>query len=423
MRLLIVTYYYAPDIAPRAFRWTTIAERWTRLGHDVHVVAAWKPGQARAETRNGVSVERVGGGLFETARVNLGASDRATAASGLRSVLGRLVRAVYTATWRRLYWPDFAALWRRPALSRARRILASERIDGLVTVSHPFTSHLVGLALKRELPRLRWLVDIGDPFSFFHEIPINNRALYARRNTRAEGEVLAAADGIAVTLEAARTAYAQAFPHSAVKMGIVPPLMPEVALTTPVPANDKLRLVYSGTLYRAIRDPDYLLRLFAGLNAREPRAELHLFGQVHDCAESFAPYRDRIDRSIFLHGPVAHERALTEMGRAAALVNIGNRTAYQVPSKIIEYMAVGRPILNLAADADDSSTEFLAGYPDALTLVTGITPPDDATITRVATWLARPPSISEEARAGLLRPYTADAIAAAYLDLVRGPAA
>ena len=45
------------------------------------------------------------------------------------------------------------------------------------------------------------------------------------------------------------------------------------------------------------------------------------------------------------------------------LVNIGNKTPYQVPSKIIEYMSSGKPIINIEQCDFDTSSRVLQNYP------------------------------------------------------------
>jgi glycosyltransferase involved in cell wall biosynthesis len=385
MRLLIVTYLYAPDRSPRAFRWTALAERWAAAGHEVTVIAAGARGLDR---RNGVTIHRVPGWLRRSATVG-----GASAARSRRSLL----KAVYDRTLKRVLWPDYAFDWYLPALRCARGIEA----DRLVTVSHPFTPHLVGLALKRR----RWLADIGDPFSLLDETPLNNARLYRGLNRRAERRVLAAADAVAVTVESARTAYAAAFPESAPKIAVVPPLLSlPAAGVNPLPAGGT-HLVFVGTLYRALRNPAPLLALFAELRRRRPDLALHFFGELHDCASLFEP----LPAGVHLHGAVPRGTAAAAMRQADALVNIGNATAHQVPSKLVEYVAAGRPILNLAATPADTSAAFLDGHP-ALCQAG-----DAETVLR---FLDERRSVPTEWSERFLAPYRLAAVAGAYERLL-----
>jgi hypothetical protein len=384
MRLLVVTYLYAPDRSPRAFRWTALAERWAEAGHEVAVIAA---GAAATERRNGVTVHRVPGWLRRSA------TPGAAGGPARRS----LPKAIYDRTLKRVLWPDYAFDWYFPALRRAHAIAA----DRLVTVSHPFTPHLVGLALKRQ----HWLADIGDPFSLLDETPLNNGALYARLNRHAERRVLARADAAAVTVESARAAYAAVFPESAGKIAVVPPLLslPEPG-DNPLPASGT-HLVFVGTLYRALRSPAPLLALFREMRRGRPDLALHFFGDVHDCR----PFFEKRPEGVHLHGPVPRATAAAAMRHATALVNIGNATPHQVPSKLVEYAAAARPIVNLAATASDTSAAFLAGHPalcesgDAATVLRFL----DERRSVPAAWVER-----------FLAPYRLDAVARAYERLL-----
>jgi hypothetical protein len=309
-----------------------------------------------------------------------------------------LLKAVYDRTLRRVMWPDYAFDWYLPALRRARSLGA----DRLVTVSHPFTPHLVGLGLR---PR-RWVADIGDPFSLLAETPLNNAALFAGLNRRAEGRVLARADAVAVTVVTAREAYAAAFPESAAKSSVVPPLLslPEPASINPLEAGGA-HLVFVGTLYRALRNPAPLLALFAEMRRRRPDLTLHFFGELHDCRDLFAPSPE----GVRLHGAVPREVAAAAMRHATALVNIGNATPHQVPSKLVEYVAAGRPIINLAGSPADTSAAFLAGHP-----ATHIAR-DAAEVLR---FLDEAPPVPADWTERFLAPYRLDAVARAYEQLL-----
>jgi glycosyltransferase involved in cell wall biosynthesis len=426
MNLLIVSYVYAPDRSPRAYRWTALAEYWARQGHRVDIVSAWKQGDDRLERRGGVTIHRVGGGIVERLRALLGeASHRAGDAPKTRaarsSALLRAAKGIYAATLKQLFWPDYAFHWYPSAAAQGRALCRATAYDAVISVSHPFTSHLVGLALKRRTPTLRWLVDIGDPFSLLDEIPPNNTALYRHLNRRAEAAVLRESDAIAVTVERCRADLVDAFAASAEKIAVVPPLLSLPAVAGPIAplfAPDATHLVFIGTLYRALRDPSPLLALFRALHRRRGDLHLHFFGALNDCAPCFAALDDMAARNIHRHGVVPRETIAAAMLDADILVNIGNATSHQLPSKLVEYAAAARPILNLASKADDTAAEFLAGYPASLTLTTRGGRPDQPTIDAALAFIAAPPSVTAEEAGRFLMPYTLERIAAAYAALL-----
>jgi len=428
-KILIVCYAYAPVLNARAFRWTALAEALAAAGARVDVVTAWSPGLARAGEEHGVHVTRVGSRLVGTFRAAL-RGDRSAAGAGASSAparIGRVKAALARAAkapWRAIAWPDPSALWYFRARAAVARLIEAHRHDALVTVGPPFTPLLVGYRLAGAPP---WLVDLGDPFSFATEAPPNNVRLYRGLNRAFERRVFARAAVVSVTTEATRARYAEAFPESAAKLVVIPPL-----LSTPgAPAaggrffagDGRLRLLYVGTLYRRIRRPDFLLALFGGLEGTPlwPRAELHFVGDVSECLPRLTARPERVGTKLFLHGPQPRAAVFAAMREADVLVNIGNDTAYQLPSKVVEYAATGKPVVNIARRDDDSSAAFFAHYRLALNLVDAGGSPTEGQRARFLAFVSTPhaPLAAEEVRRHL-EPYGLPAVARAYRDLLSG---
>lgn len=430
MNLLILSYVYAPDRSPRAYRWTTLAEYWARQGHRIDVVSGWKQGDSRLERRNGVTVHRVGGGLIERLRAMLGQSshrivDTPASTDTARGTFRRAIRSLYSATLKKLFWPDYAFYWFPAAFARGRSLCRAIPYDAVISVSHPFTPHLVGLALKRHAPATRWIIDIGDPFSLLNEIPLNNPVLYRRLNRRAESTILGDGDAVTVTVERCRADFIAAFPKSTDKITVIPPLLSlpkDIDPSAPLLSEDRTHLVFIGTLYRALRDPSYLLALFQALQRRRHDLHLHFYGALNDCAPCFSSIDEAVAGNIHRHGMASREMVARAMRDADILVNIGNATPHQLPSKLVEYAAAAKPILNIATTLDDTAADFLAAYPAALTIFTGGPEPVQTAIDAALAFIAAPPSIAPAAVACFLRPYTLERIADAYAVLVVPPA-
>jgi glycosyltransferase involved in cell wall biosynthesis len=293
----------------------------------------------------------------------------------------------------------------------------------MISVSHPFTPHLVALSVKRRFPALRWVVDIGDPFSLLDEIPLNNPTLYRRLNRRAEEAILGRSDAAAVTIERCRADYLAAFPASAGKIAVIPPLLslPTAASVTPIFAAGQIHLVFIGTLYRALRNPSYLLALFTALLRRRNDLHLHFFGELNDCAPCFDAAGASVGRHVHLHGSVPRAAIAAAMRSADILVNIGNSTSHQLPSKLVEYAAAARPILNLATSSADTGRDFLRGYPASLTLQVRSADPDQTAIDASLAFIAAPPPLDASAISRFLIPFTLERVAAGY-DALLAPA-
>lgn len=442
--IVIVTFFYAPAVSPVAFRWAAIAEHWAKQGHQVHVICGWQPGLARNEKLNNVYVHRVGGSITEVLRsklidtstsVNLGTNSAQTSSSLIKT----LAKSVYDRTWKKVYWPDRMCFWYIPGFQKAKEIILNNSCTHLITVSDPFTPHLVGLNLKKIFSPLPWVVDISDPFSFASYRPLNNHSLYKNLNLNLEKDIFLKANAIAVTTKATLDKYAELFPTMVDKFYVISQLVPklpnrgieEPALEKADKVNlveesalekaDKINLVFVGTLYSQIRRPEFLLSLFQEL-LQTPimdQLELHFYGAIGDCNKYFLPYQHLINKKIFIHGIVSREQAFQEMVKADILVNISNDTPYELPSKVVEYASLGKPVLNFAQNDRDCSTAFFKKYTGALCLIENEWRSASAPqIAKLVEFIQRPPTLEKSQLQDLLSCYRLDEIAKAYENLL-----
>ncbi|MDI6746172.1 MAG: glycosyltransferase [Rhodocyclaceae bacterium] len=422
MKLLIITYSYTPDLTPRAFRWSAVAAQWVQMGHEVHVLCASQGPTAGPD--DGVTIYRVRDWLLNaSARVTPGvASAQSTGMSARIDALRALFRKAIRALWRALYWPDYACGWVIPATRAAHALCAANHYDWIVSVSHPFTGHVVGMLAKGRAPASRWLVDIGDPFYLMKEPSPNNRHLYAWISRAIEHRVVAGADMISVTTESTRWLYEANFPLPADKVQVVPPLLslPESPPPSPRAEGRPIRLVFVGTLYRNLRSPKFLLACFAALIATLPerQMELHFYGAINDCAENLASVPESLKPALFVHGMVGRGEVLQAMLDADVLVNIGNNSESQLASKVIEYMAVGKPILNLVGIADDVSVATLANYPAALTIMRSNDTPSVAVVDALCAFVLHPPGVSPGCVEAVRQRYSTAHVAGLYAAML-----
>ena len=126
--------------------------------------------------------------------------------------------------------------------------------------------------------------------------------------------------------------------------------------------NKKLKCVFSGLIYGGIRDPLYTLKLFEKLVELED-VELHLVGVTKE--ELPDEFRDS---KIVCYGRVLADEAQKIMNSADVLVNIGNLMNNQLPSKIFDYISLGKPIVNVCKNRDCPTLPYMEKYPLSLNL-------------------------------------------------------
>lgn len=377
MRLLLISAYYHPFFHPRAHRWTTLAEHWAAQGWDVHVVCGRRRDCPDESIVNGVQVHRAGFDSLKEYWYFLRRTAAGRGRVGERSLSkpgsgARFAAWLYHIGWKSWHFPDDAAVWYFPARRRIAQLLADTQFDAVISVSLPFTGHLLGLWVKRRFPKLPWLADIGDPFAL-QPAPPNNAWLYGALGRRLERRVLETADATAVTTAFTRDHYARHFGAAAVaRMQVVPPLLHPVAEVPPATNSgdfpDFPEIGYAGALYHPVRTPWALLDLLDRTLARRPdwrgRLRVHWYGEI------FPEYFKALmaHPAIVLHGLQPRAVVRAALQQLPVLLNIGNRSAVQLPSKAVEYLATGKPIVHLSYVDPDPFVEFFPSSAPVLTL-------------------------------------------------------
>lgn len=304
---------------------------------------------------------------------------------------------------------------------KARKLCKINQYDWVVSVSHPFSGHMVAWLIRKCVHEFRWFVDIGDPFCLMEEPAPNNRRIYSALNRWVESRILDRADAISVTTESTQQLYEAQFLTTRGKVHLIPPLLslPEMPTPSIRTTDEPLRLVYIGTLYRKLRGPGFLLACLSALKQALHKAnferlvELHFYGALNDCAEDLAACPQEVRGAVIVHGMVGRAEALQAMVDADILVNIGNDSESQLASKVVEYMAIGKPILNLVSHPRDRSVVVLMDYPSALTLERdeGIT---HITIAKLCKFVQAPPVVPASFAAAVHERYSVARIAGSY---------
>lgn len=377
MKILIISYHFYPENNPRAFRWYEISKQFVAKGIEVDVITN-NNDNSGFEIKKGIRIFKVGKSIsnhFKSKDKNFIKNESNFFLNNFKKSIYSIIIIIYKYTWKKLYWPDFAFLWFFHAIRKSNSLMINNKYDKIITVSLPFTCHLIGLRLKQKYPDLFWLADSGDPFSFSDLASINNTVIYKNLNYNFENKIFQSSDKLTFTTQGTANKYSKLFPSSSSKYVVIPPL---VKLYKPKlktinifnkRKNDKIILSYFGVLYKEIRNPDGLLFMLDSLinsqNKLNYKIELHFFGDHTPCLDTFQAYSS-LSKSITFHGSVSKEIALMAMHQSDVLINIGNLTNYQLPSKIVEYVAVLKPIINIISIFDDSSKIYLNQFPFVL---------------------------------------------------------
>jgi hypothetical protein len=125
LKLLIISYSYAPDLTPRAFRWEKIVEHLATKGHQIDILCSGEPSATNEiHTEKAVRIYKVRDWLLNaSSRVTPGAGVARPKSKGVWPIgIAGFIRKVVRAIWRSTYWPDYAMGWVIPAILVARRL-------------------------------------------------------------------------------------------------------------------------------------------------------------------------------------------------------------------------------------------------------------------------------------------------------------
>lgn len=129
--------------------------------------------------------------------------------------------------------------------------------------------------------------------------------------------------------------------------------------------QDTIKIVYSGSFYKEIRNP--LIPITLILQSTK-NTSLHIMGNLNDCEDIIIELSRKFPERIFFYGSIDRKLLFRALNSTDYLLNIGNHLENQVPSKLFEYMATGKPIIHFYTLAQDTCLPYLDKYKLSLAL-------------------------------------------------------
>lgn len=371
-KVLIITYDFFPDNSPNTYRWVNVLKEWKeKTNIEIFVISSQKNNFENYEEHDGIYIYRTQNSILKILNKKLKNHNIQPVQQDDIKKGKSIVRTIYDLTWTNFYFPDFAFLWQKPAYRIAKKLIAEKNIHNVITVSWPFSDHVVGYKLKKKY-NINWIADTIDPF--YLSSAVNNVSLYKKINKLYENKILSKANTISLLTDKLKKKYSEIYPSLRDKITVnynvfVPYSIPENQKS--IEKNSTV-LVFVGTLSPITRSPESLLSIFDGLVKlnmdTDKNLELHLYGNLESCANDFIKYDYLIGKNLFLHNFTSREKITRILQNADVVVNIGNKNAFQEPSKIVEYVFLKKKILNICSIFDDTSKEMLVNYPLHLNL-------------------------------------------------------
>lgn len=322
--IVLLAYYYAPAIAAGAQRAERFSKYLPEYGYTVHVVADRVAGAEDTDTITYVPDS-------ENAR---------------RRWAPRLIQRLFSAYNDRLYWVF-------PAVRAVESIMARARVAAVISSSPPLCTHLAALWLKLRYG-VTWVADFRDPLA-------GNVGRVARRNRIVDSIwqrlIFRYTDAAVAVTELVAQRWRTEYPRWASKMSVIwngfdpAEVFPERQSS---PGGRKV-IAHVGDCY-GDRHPGQLLKSLKRLIARGAFSSDELGVDLIGPLDSDSPVRQmavfaQLRELGCLHATgeaVPRRIALQAMANADILLILDlhdQKVGYTVPSKLYDYVRVGRPIL------------------------------------------------------------------------------
>ncbi len=202
-KALIITYYWPPSGGSGVQRWMYFAKYLQNFGITPIVVTV---DEKKASYRNidqsfndlvkdvEVHKTRTWEPLKLYSKLTSGDSQSAIPLGFSGESKPTLFQKISRAIRGNLFIPDSRIGWVRFAYKEAKKIIAQEKIDLVITTGPPHSAHLVGLKLKKEF-KVSWIADFRDPWTDLYYNKFLYRLGFAqKKDEKLERKVLQSAD-------------------------------------------------------------------------------------------------------------------------------------------------------------------------------------------------------------------------------------
>jgi glycosyltransferase involved in cell wall biosynthesis len=340
MRVLAITYAFAPLRYPATFRLTKWFKGLDELGHEVTVVSV------HPATFRGPKDETLG-------ELVPGNVTNVQVRSPETTLVYRLLRLRELWFYRLLF--PWKMEWYRPALRRLRA-LDLESYDVVLSCSQPTVCHLLGLELKRtvQLPWVAYFSDpwVDNPYAHYPTQRIRDR------NVSFERSVIGGADRLVFPSPEMRDQISRKYgPGAAAKSEVLPHCyVPEWYGRAPRAEpreRDSIRILLTGNFYGP-RTPipflEKLQELTRGSGAFS-KVSVDIYGQMGSEYLSHPVWKE-LGSLVRFCGSAGYLDSLAMMKDADYLLLIDadtgeGRESIFFPSKLADYLGSGNPIVGL----------------------------------------------------------------------------
>ena len=336
-KILIVSRSFYPMNSPRSFRTTELAKELARQGHEVTVLTPKIPEHNNFEKEYGLTIKDLGKQTWKPIELK---------GTGISLLLRRVIRRFSNLL---LEYPDIQLM------GLVEKALKKEKqeYDLLISIAAPHPIHWgVAKVWKKgsdKNPAKVWIADCGDPFMGAENDTFKPPFYFKYVEKWFSKKV----DYLTVPVKTAIQAYYPEFHH---KIKVIPQgfnfeeVKTASRIEKPYP-----HFAYAGGFIPGRRDPKAFFKYLISLD------QDYIFDIYTNSNSLIKHYADKSKGRIRIKEYIPRLDLLFELSKLDFVVNFENAGQKQVPSKLIDYSIINKPILSVNSFHYDSTVtdEFL----------------------------------------------------------------
>lgn len=358
MNILLVSHSFAPMNKISSMRLMHWCKYWLKDGHCVTVLTTKKYGfdgdlsLAQLEHNNlkVVEVDYLPSSLSkkESSSVTNGTEGPGKGSGLARKAYVALRNALGTVI-------DIHDLWIPKAVTVGKRLVASNNYDLIVSSYAPQAAHIVASKLSRK-SAIPWIADYRDLWALNHigrPIFPFDKIEGMREKSTLKGKV-SGVISVSDPLTKQQSEYLQV-KGITVENGFDPDEYKVCANGQGFLVDNKINIVYAGSLYKGRRDPKPLINLISG--GVLENCVVHFFG-----ADPKAVDVEVDGERVLYHGQIAREKLFPILKAADVLLMLESPSPDAggvLTGKLFEYFALERPILGVGVRSSSLLGEYI----------------------------------------------------------------
>lgn len=355
MKILFITYYFAPYNTIGAVRTTRTAEKLIEMGHDVKVISA----NEQYLPKN-LSTSFPKENVFYTKwfnpkkyipqsnlSINTYASPNKKYSYKVKSFIVKLLRSVYVNIFAK---PDSFVSWFWPAKAKATNLIDNGwRPDLIYASASPYTSLLIAKSISKRYS-IPWVGELRDLWSDNHYFKSNwIDRLLEQKTLSTASHLVTVSEPLAQALKNKYKCPVSVIYNAYDKLDFINPSADK--------SSEKIKITYTGTIYENKRDPTPLFLAIASSDLVRNKVQVDFYGPDLSYI-SYLIDKYKLEDCVFVHQPVSRDDAIKLQQESDILLLLTWNDPKEkgvLTGKLFEYIGSGNAILSIGAIEDDAS--------------------------------------------------------------------